>query len=145
MSQITKQILETLLSGKDIGEDSAYNLMTELAEGVVAPSFAGALLTALRIKGESAEEVRGFARAMRDAAIPVSLDPVRTILDIVGTGGDGSNSFNLSTGTALLSAAAGLQVAKHGNRSVSSKSGSADVLEALGMTLAADAAAVTVC
>ena len=142
MSQTANQILETLLNGKDIGEDSAYNLMTELAEGVVAPPLAGALLTALRLKGESAEEVRGFARAMRDVAIPVSLDPEQATIDIVGTGGDGSNSFNLSTGTALLSAAAGLKVAKHGNRSVSSKSGSADVLEALGITLAADAAAV---
>ena len=142
MSQTANQILETLLNRKDIGEDSAYNLMTELAEGVVAPPLAGALLTALRLKGESAEEVRGFARAMRDVAIPVSLDPEQATIDIVGTGGDGSNSFNLSTGTALLSAAAGLQVAKHGNRSVSSKSGSADVLEALGITLAADAAAV---
>ena len=142
MSQTTNQILETLLNRKDIGEDSAYNLMTELAEGVVAPPLAGALLTALRLKGESAEEVRGFARAMRDVAIPVSLDPDQATIDIVGTGGDGSNSFNLSTGTALLSAAAGLKVAKHGNRSVSSKSGSADVLEALGITLAADAAVV---
>jgi anthranilate phosphoribosyltransferase len=142
MSQTANQILETLLNGKDIGEDSAYNLMIELAEGVVAPPLAGALLTALRLKGESAEEVRGFARAMRDVAIPVSLDPEQATIDIVGTGGDGSNSFNLSTGTALLSAAAWLKVAKHGNRSVSSKSGSADVLEALGITLAADAAAV---
>ena len=142
MSQTANQILETLLSHKDIGENSAYNLMTELAEGVVAPPLAGALLTALRLKGESAGEVRGFARAMRDVAIPVSLDPEQATIDIVGTGGDGSNSFNLSTGTALLSAAAGLKVAKHGNRSVSSKSGSADVLEALGITLAADAAAV---
>jgi len=142
MSQTANQILKTLLNRKDIGEDSAYNLMTKLAEGVVAPPLAGALLTALRLKGESAEEVRGFARAMRDVAIPVSLDPEQATIDIVGTGGDGSNSFNLSTGTALLSAAAGLKVAKHGNRSVSSKSGSADVLEALGITLAADAAAV---
>jgi len=94
MSQTANQILETLLNRKDIGEDSAYNLMTELAEGVVAPPLAGALLTALRLKGESAEEVRGFARAMRDVAIPVSLDPEQTTIDIVGTGGDGSNSFN---------------------------------------------------
>jgi len=126
MSQAANQLLETLLSRKDIGENSAYNLMIELAEGVVAPPLAGALLTALRLKGESAEEVRGFARAMRDVAISVSLDPEQSTIDIVGTGGDGSNSFNLSTGTALLSAAAGLKVAKHGNRSVSSKSGSSD-------------------
>ena len=143
MSQTANKILERLLSQKDIGEDSAYSLMTELAEGVVAPPLAGALLTSLRIKGECAEEVRGFARAMRDAAIPVSLDPDQTTIDVVGTGGDCSNSFNLSTGTALRSAAAGLQVAKHGNRAVSSKSGSADVLETLGITLAADAAAVS--
>jgi len=70
MSQAANQLLETLLSRKDIGENSAYNLMTELAEGVVAPPLAGALLTALRLKGESAEEVRGFARAMRDVAFP---------------------------------------------------------------------------
>ena len=99
MSQTANQILETLLNRKDIGEDSAYNLMTELAEGVVAPPLAGALLTALRLKGESAEEVRGFARAMRDVAIPVSLDPEQATIDIVGTGGDAVSYTHLTLPT----------------------------------------------
>ena len=138
MNKDPNQILTTLMKGEDIGEQNAFELMQLLATGTIDPAVAGAILTSLRIKGESAEEVRGFANAMRELATTIDLEEDDTTIDIVGTGGDGSNSFNLSTGTALLSAAAGLQVAKHGNRSVSSKSGSADVLEALGITLAAE-------
>ena len=136
MSKDPQQILSALMSKSDIGERSAYDLMEFLAEGEISPVMAGAILTALRIKGESAEEVRGFANAMRALATPVDIESEEKTIDIVGTGGDGSNSFNLSTGTALLSAATGLKVVKHGNRSVSSKSGSADLLEALNIPLA---------
>ena len=94
----------------------------------------------MRAKGETAAEVRGFATAMRGLARRFELPPGLPAADIVGTGGDGSGSLNLSTGAALLAAACGLPVIKHGNRSVSSKSGSADVLEALGVTLPADPA-----
>lgn len=136
MTKNPQQILSALMSKSDIGERSAYDLMELLAEGEVNPVMAGAILTALRIKGESAEEVRGFANAMRALATPIEIESEEKTIDIVGTGGDGSNSFNLSTGTALLSAATGLKVVKHGNRSVSSKSGSADLLEALNIPLA---------
>ena len=136
MTKNPQQILSALMSKSDIGERSAYDLMELLAEGEINPVMAGAILTALRIKGESAEEVRGFANAMRALATPIEIESEEKTIDIVGTGGDGSNSFNLSTGTALLSAATGLKVVKHGNRSVSSKSGSADLLEALNIPLA---------
>ena len=136
MTKNPQQILSALMSKSDIGERSAYDLMELLAEGEINPVMAGAILTALRIKGESAEEVRGFANAMRALATPIEIESEEKTIDIVGTGGDGSNSFNLSTGTALLSAATGLKVVKHGNRSVSSKSGSADLLEALSIPLA---------
>ncbi len=136
MTKDPQQILSALMSKSDIGERSAYDLMELLAEGEINPVLAGAILTALRIKGESAEEVRGFANAMRALATPIEIESEEKTIDIVGTGGDGSNSFNLSTGTALLSAATGLKVVKHGNRSVSSKSGSADLLEALNIPLA---------
>jgi len=94
------------------------------------------LLIALRAKGETADEVRGFATAMRDLARPTALpESLSVAADVVGTGGDGSSSVNISTGTGLLVAACGVSVVKHGNRSVSSKSGSSDVLEALGVPL----------
>jgi anthranilate phosphoribosyltransferase len=111
----------------------------------LAPAMAGALLTALRAKGVGAAEVRGFAGAMRALArkpkFPTPLDAI----DIVGTGGDSSGSLNLSTGAALLAAACGLPVVKHGNRSISSRSGSADLIEALGFGLPLDEARALRC
>jgi anthranilate phosphoribosyltransferase len=115
-----------------------------MASGNLAPALAGALLTALRLKGETADEIRGFARAMRELARRPAIAP-GPYVDIVGTGGDGSNSLNLSTGASLLAAACGLPVVKHGNRSVSSKSGSADVLAELGLPLPLDEAAAGAC
>ena len=138
MTVEARQILSTLMKQEDIGEAKAYELMQQLAEGIIDAPMAGSLLIALRIKGETAAEVRGFANAMRDLATPVAIDNNLETIDIVGTGGDGSNSFNLSTGTALLAAASGLSVTKQGNRSVSSQSGSSDLLEALGIALASD-------
>lgn len=133
-----KDFLERLLDGGHLTEGEAGLLLTELAEDRLPGAVAGAFLAGLRLKRETPDEIRGFARAMRALArrpsLPEGLKPV----DIVGTGGDGSGSLNLSTGSALLAAACGLPVVKHGNRSVSSRCGSADVLEALGLGLPLD-------
>lgn len=128
-------LLEQLLMGNSIGEAGAATVMGALAEGDVPPAMAGALLAALRAKGEDADEIRGFAREMRTRARQPAIAAETPAVDVVGTGGDGSGSYNLSTGAGLLAAAAGALVVKHGNRSVSSKSGSADVLETLGVPL----------
>ena len=124
-------LLERLLSGDSLTEAQANGLLHQWANGGIAEALGGGLLAALRAKGEQAEEIRGFATAMRELAIKPPFDASQMV-DIVGTGGDGSGSLNLSTGAALLAAACGTQVVKHGNRSVSSLSGSADVLDAMG-------------
>ena len=142
MNHSLEHLLGQLMNGESLSEEQSETLMTALAAGSVEPALAGALLVALRMKGESAEEVRGFANGMRRVATEVKLDDSLELIDIVGTGGDGSQSFNISTGSALLSAACGLNVAKHGNRSVSSKSGSADLLEFLGYRFPTGADAV---
>jgi len=129
------QLLDKLLDGDDLEEQQAYDLMQQFAAGDLDPAFAGALLAGLRAKGETAAEIRGFARAMRELAVHPDIPDGAPTVDTVGTGGDGSGSLNLSTGTGLLAAASGSRVVKHGNRSVSSKSGSADMLECLGMPL----------
>jgi anthranilate phosphoribosyltransferase len=133
-----RQILEHLLEGRDLNEGEAASLLRVLTAPDLAPAVAGALLAALRAKGATAEEVRGFAGAMRARAIRPALPTALDAIDIVGTGGDGSGSLNLSTGAALLAAACGLPVVKHGNRSISSRSGSADLIEAIGFTLPLD-------
>lgn len=138
MSIDSGKMLEQLLNGQSVTEAEASELMRLLAAGSLEPAQAGALLAALRAKGETADEIRGFANAMRDLAKPFQCAADLPAADSVGTGGDASGSFNLSTGAALLAAACGVPMAKHGNRSVSSKSGSADVLEALGICLPAD-------
>ncbi|NNF50195.1 MAG: anthranilate phosphoribosyltransferase [Woeseiaceae bacterium] len=129
------ELLDSVLNGNDLDEDKAYDLMKQFASGDLDPAFAGALLAGLRAKGETAAEIRGFARAMRELAVHPEIPAGTPTVDTVGTGGDGSGSLNLSTGTGLLAAACGARVVKHGNRSVSSKSGSADMLECLGMPL----------
>lgn len=138
-------LLEKLLARVDLEEEEAGQLMVALTREELAPALAAALLVALRAKGETAAEVRGFARAMRGLARKPEIPAGTPTLDIVGTGGDGSGSLNLSTGASLLAAACGIPVVKHGNRSVSSRSGSADVLEALGMRLPADATEAGAC
>jgi anthranilate phosphoribosyltransferase len=140
-----RDTLEHLLSGKSLGETEASELLRALTSTDMPPALAGALLAALRAKGVNADEVRGFARAMRSLARQPAIPPAPHAIDIVGTGGDASGSFNLSTGAALLTAACGVDVVKHGNRSVSSKSGSADVLEQLGLKLPLDEAAAGAC
>jgi anthranilate phosphoribosyltransferase len=135
MSKEFSVMLDGLLDGRSLSEQQAYQLMYKLAEGELPEALAGALLVGLRAKGETAQEIRGFATAMRELAVhPVIPDGAPTV-DTVGTGGDGSGSLNLSTGTGLLAAACGSRVVKHGNRSVSSRSGSADMLECLGVPL----------
>jgi anthranilate phosphoribosyltransferase len=140
-----RDTLEHLLSGKSLSEDEASALMRALTSADMPPPLAGALLASLRSKGVTADEVRGFARAMRSLALRPEIPPAPHAIDIVGTGGDSSGSFNLSTGAALLTAACGVDVVKHGNRSVSSKSGSADVLEQLGIKLPLDESAAGAC
>ena len=130
--------LDRILDGESLTEAEAAGLMRALAEGTLDAALAGALLAGLRAKGETAEEIRGFATTMRELAVHPAIPDGAPTVDTVGTGGDGSGSLNLSTGAGLLAAAAGARVVKHGNRSVSSKSGSADMLEALGMPLPLD-------
>lgn len=132
-----RETLDILLEGIDLTADEADDLVSELTSGEHDPALVGALLAALRSKGESPEEVRGLARGMRRLARAPELDATGAV-DVVGTGGDGSGSLNLSTGAALLTAAAGVPVVKHGNRSMSSQSGSADVLELLGVAMPMD-------
>jgi anthranilate phosphoribosyltransferase len=135
MSTDYSATLERLLNGRHLAEDEAAELMRDLAAGDIDAALAGALLAGLRAKGETADEIRGLANAMRDLALDPGVPAGTPMVETVGTGGDGSGSYNLSTGSGLLAAAAGATVVKHGNRSVSSKSGSADMLQALGMPI----------
>src|SRR5262245_55072671 len=132
--------LDGLLEKRSLHADEARQLLIALTDADLPPPLAGALLAAIRAKGVTADELRGFALGMRSLARRPLIDEAISAggVDIVGTGGDKSGSFNLSTGASLLAAAAGLTVVKHGNRSVSSKAGSADVLEALGLALPLD-------
>jgi anthranilate phosphoribosyltransferase len=126
--------LARLLDGQDLSRDEARQVMDTIMSGEATPGQIGGFLVALRLKGETADEIAGSAEAMRAHAIGVH--PKREdLVDTAGTGGDGGRTFNISTAAALLAAAAGAGVAKHGNRSVSSASGSADVLEQLGFQL----------
>jgi anthranilate phosphoribosyltransferase len=136
--QNPRQVLEQLLERRDLSEIEAAALLDFLTANDLAPAMAGALLAALRAKGVTAPEVRGFAGAMRALARKPAFPAAPDAIDIVGTGGDSSGSLNLSTGAALLAAACGLPVVKHGNRSVTSRSGSADLIEQLGFTLPLD-------
>jgi anthranilate phosphoribosyltransferase len=140
-----KALLERLLEREDLAEAEARDLLRALTSPELPPALAGALLAALRAKGVSAVELRGFAAVMREQALRPVLPPGPPAVDIVGTGGDRSGSLNLSTGAALLTAAAGQRVVKHGNRSVSSRAGAADVLEQLGLALPLDAVAAGHC
>jgi anthranilate phosphoribosyltransferase len=139
------RILDLWLEGESLGENEAGVLLEALATGALPDAAAGGLLIALRMKGEAPSEIRGFALAMRRLARRPALRADAPYVDIVGTGGDASGSLNLSTGSALLAAACGLEVVKHGNRSVSSASGSADVLAELGLPMPLDEAQARRC
>lgn len=138
-----REAIQALVAGKSLTMAEAAQVMDEIMEGQVTPAQFGALVTALRLKGETVDEITGLAKVMRAKAIRVTVaDPV---IDVVGTGGDGLNTFNISTVTAFVVAGAGLKVAKHGNRAASSQCGSADVLEALGVKLELSAEQVQRC
>jgi anthranilate phosphoribosyltransferase len=138
-----KEAIGTLVSGISLTESEAALVMEEIMEGKASAAQLGAFITALRIKGETADEIAGLAGVMRDKAIQViTKGPV---LDVVGTGGDGQNTFNISTAAAFVAAGAGIKVAKHGNRAASSQCGSADVLEKLGVKIDLNAAQVQGC
>jgi anthranilate phosphoribosyltransferase len=129
-----KEALSKIVSGSDLTMAEAREVMREIMRGEATQAQIGAFLTALRMKGETADEIAGCAQAMRESAIAVK--PKRNqLVDTCGTGGDGSGTFNISTTVAFVAAGAGLAVAKHGNRSVSSRCGSADLLQALGVNL----------
>ncbi|MBU1700069.1 MAG: anthranilate phosphoribosyltransferase [Candidatus Eisenbacteria bacterium] len=129
-----KELIARLIEGEDLSRDEARSAMSAVMGGAATPGQIGALLVALRMKGETPQEIAGAALAMRDCVQKVTTDR-KPLLDTCGTGGDGRGTVNISTAAALVAAGAGVAVAKHGNRSVSSRSGSADVLEALGVNL----------
>lgn len=135
------RLLEKAVRHEDLTEDEAAAAMREVMEGRANPAALGALLSALVMKGERPSEIVGFARTMREHAVKLSA-PVSDVFDTCGTGGDRSGTFNISTTAAIVVAACGVPVAKHGNRSVSSQCGSADVFEALGVNVAAPPATV---
>jgi anthranilate phosphoribosyltransferase len=135
MSLIAQSALQTVLERREISYPDMLALMRSIMQGEVSPVLLAALLAGLRTKGETVGEITAAVQVMREVATPVSVPAWPHFVDIVGTGGDGAQTFNVSTATAFVVAAAGGRVAKHGNRSVSSKSGSADVLEALGVNL----------
>lgn len=135
------ELLEKVVRHEDLTEDEAAAAMREVMEGRSNPAALGALLSALVMKGERPSEIVGFARTMREHAVKLSA-PVDDVFDTCGTGGDRSGTFNISSAAAIVVAACGVPVAKHGNRSVSSRCGSADVFEALGVNVAASPAAV---
>jgi anthranilate phosphoribosyltransferase len=131
---VIQDALAQLLDGRDLSRAEACGVMDTIMTGNATPAQIGGFLVALRLKGETADEIAGCAEAMRAHVLPVR--PTREdLVDTAGTGGDGGKTFNISTAAALVAAAAGAGVAKHGNRSVSSQAGSADVLEALGFEL----------
>jgi anthranilate phosphoribosyltransferase len=131
---VIQDALTQLLDGRDLTRDEARRVMGSIMDGEATPAQIGGFLVALRLKGETADEIAGCAEAMREHVLAVR--PQRDdLVDTAGTGGDGARTFNISTAAALVAAAAGAGVAKHGNRAVSSSSGSADVLEALGFSL----------
>jgi len=129
-----QEALEQWVEGRDISREAMRAVMTTVMTGEASQAQIGALLVALRMKGEAIEEIAGAAEVMRELVTPVSVTGDH-VIDLVGTGGDGANLFNISTAATFVAAAAGAQVAKHGNRSVSSSSGSSDVLETLGVNL----------
>lgn len=129
-----KEIISKVTLGENLSEDEAAAVMMEIMEGETTSAQIAALLVALRLKGETVEEITGFAKTMRAKATPVKCRR-HPLVDTCGTGGDGSNTFNISTAAALVLAGAGGAVAKHGNRSATSRCGSADVLEALGVNM----------
>ena len=138
MSEIVRAALATIVEGGTLTIDEARDAMGAVMDGEATPAQLAALLMGLRMRGETVDELAGFATAMRERVTRV--EAPQDAIDVVGTGGDGSGTFNISTTSALVAAAAGVPVAKHGNRAMTSRSGSADVLDALGIRIDHDAA-----
>ena len=136
MVDVFKPLLARLAAGQTMDEDDAEIFFTACLRGEPSPAQIAAAVTAMRLRGETTGEITACARAMRRMA--VTLDHPFDVIDVCGTGGDGAHTFNISTAVALVVAGAGVKVAKHGNRAVSSRSGTADVLSALGVNIAAD-------
>ncbi len=143
-----KQAIAKIVERQDLSEGEMIEVMDQIMSGGATPAQIGSFITALRMKGETVDEITGAARVMRERVTPIRVGKgvldidrdeinvdMETILDVVGTGGDGTNTFNVSTTVAFVVSACGVKVAKHGNRSVSSLCGSADVLEAMGVNL----------
>ncbi len=143
-SDLVRAAISRAVAGESLSEDEAHEVMGSIMDGEATPAQIASLVTAIRMKGESVDEIAGFARAMRERATPVR-PQAAGVLDTCGTGGDGRATFNISTTTAFVVAGAGVPIAKHGNRAVSSASGSADVLEALGVDISLSPSDVARC
>lgn len=140
-----QEALRRTIEHREIFHDEMVDLMRQIMAGEVSPLMTAAIITGLRVKKETIDEITGAARVMRELALPVKVADNAGFVDIVGTGGDGASTFNISTAAMFVAAAAGARVAKHGGRSVSSKSGSADLLEALGARIDLTPAQVATC
>jgi anthranilate synthase/phosphoribosyltransferase len=127
--------IKKVFSGDNLSEEEAFQVMNDITSGSATPAQIAGLLTAISMKGESVSELTGFVRVMREKAVAIKKPEGKKLVDTCGTGGDGSHSFNISTVSAFVAAGAGVTIAKHGNRSVTSRCGSADVLEALGVNI----------
>jgi len=137
--------IKAVTAGKSLSVTEASGVFACIMDGLATDAQIAAFIVGLRMKGETADEITGAAGVMRDKAARIYCDSHHNLIDTCGTGGDGSNSFNISTAAAFVAAGAGARVAKHGNRSVSSRSGSADVLEALGVNINLNAAQISAC
>jgi anthranilate phosphoribosyltransferase len=140
---VIREAIETMVNGRSLTFEQAAAVMEEIMNGEATPAQFAAFVTALRVKGETVDEIAGLATVMQANATPIQVTP--PVVDTCGTGGDGCCSFNISTTAAFIVAGAGLKVAKHGNRAMSSQCGSADVLEALGVKIELGAEAVAQC
>jgi anthranilate phosphoribosyltransferase len=140
-----QQALQRIIEHREIFHDEMIDLMRQVMRGDVSPVMTAAIFIALRVRKETVGEIAGAAEVMREFSAKVEVADATNFVDIVGTGGDGAHTFNISTASMFVAAAAGATVAKHGNRSVSSKSGSADVLEALGCAIELQPADVAAC
>ena len=139
-----QKAINNIINNINLSREDMHSIMQTIMSGEATPAQIGGFLVALRIKGETVDEITAAAEVMRELATKVDLDKTN-LIDTCGTGGDSSNTFNISTTSAFVVAASGARVAKHGNRSVSSKSGSADILEAAGINIELDAKQVTSC
>ncbi|MFW2454689.1 anthranilate phosphoribosyltransferase [Methyloversatilis discipulorum] len=145
MTFTPKQALERVIEHREIFRDEMIALMRQIMTGEVSPTLIAAILIGLRVKKETVGEIAAAAMVMRELSMKVPVDNTQTLVDTCGTGGDGAHTFNISTASMFVAAAAGARVAKHGGRASSSQSGSADVLEALGVNLNLTPAQVSTC